>query len=85
MSFTAHMIASLKHNKRERVSAFKKIKNLKKGKNSSVFFTKKATPSQLKKIRERILLENKKKRQQSLFIFITILVIFIYVIGFVKF
>ena len=50
MSFTAHMITSIKHNKRERVSAFKKMKDFKEGKNIEVYFDKKVSKYQLKRL-----------------------------------
>ncbi len=85
MSFTSHMIASLKHNKRERVSAFKKLEDFKEGVNIQVSFDKKASPYQLKKIREKLNEENKKQLKKHLIFFAIALSIIIYVIGFVKF
>lgn len=58
--FIAHMIASMKINKRSRVSTYDKIKNFKKGNNIQVHFKNKATESQLTRIREKIKEENKK-------------------------
>lgn len=52
------MIASLKANKRSRVSTFDKIKNYKKSKKSELHFDNKASPFELKKIKEKILREN---------------------------
>lgn len=78
MSSIAAMITTLKNNKRTRVSPFKKMKGFKEGKNIQVSFDKKATPHQLKKIRERLQKENS-------IILIFIMIILIYVIGFVKF
>ncbi|MFC4267402.1 hypothetical protein [Polaribacter marinivivus] len=85
MSFTAHMIASLKHNKRERVSAFKKMKDFKEGKNIEVYFDKKVTKYQLKKIRDKIQQENKYRLRKNIIIFTIAMLILIYAIGFVKF
>ena len=85
MSFTAHMIASLKHNKRERVSAFKKMKDFKEGKNIEVYFDKKVTKYQLKKIRDKIQQENKYRLRKNIIFFTIAMLIFIYAIGFVKF
>ena len=85
MSFTAHMIASLKHNKRERVSAFKKMKDFKEGKNIEVYFDKKVSKYQLKKIRDKIQQENKYRIRKNIIIFTIAMLIFIYAIGFVKF
>lgn len=56
--FIAHMIASLKANKRVRVSIFDKIKNIKKNKKTELFFPNKATKKDLKKLREKIEREN---------------------------
>lgn len=85
MSFTSHMIASLKHNKRTPISAFEKIKNFKEGINIQVSFDKTATPNQLKKIREKLQAQNKAKKRRNVIIFSSLLLIVIYVIGFVKF
>lgn len=85
MSFTAHMIASLKHNKRERVSAFKKMKDFKEGKNIEVYFDKKVSKYQLKKIRDKIQQENKYRIRKNIIIFTIAMLILIYAIGFVKF
>lgn len=56
--FIAHMIASLKANKRNRISTFDKIKGYKKSKKSTLQFDKKATPYELEKIRKRMIAEN---------------------------
>ena len=85
MSFTSHMIASLKHNKRDRISAFEKIENFKEGVNIQVTFEKKSTPYQLKKIRDKILEENRKKLKNNLLIFVIAVTLVIYCIGFIKF
>lgn len=85
MSFTAHMIASLKNNKRERVSAFKKMKDFKEGKNIEVYFDKKVSKYQLKKIRDKIQQENKYRLRKNIIIFTIAMLILIYAIGFVKF
>ena len=81
----AAMITSLKNNKRTRVSTFQKIKDFKEGKNIQVSFDKKATPQQLQRIREKLQSENRKKRKRGLLISGGILIIVIYIIGFVKF
>ena len=52
------MITSLKNNKRDRVSTFEKMKSFKEGKNIQIHFDKKATPHQLKIIREKLQEEN---------------------------
>ena len=79
------MIASLKHNKRERVSAFKKMKDFKEGKNIEVYFDKKVSKYQLKKIRDKIQQENKYRLRKYIIIFTIAMLILIYAIGFVKF
>ena len=52
------MIASLKANKRTRVSTFDKLKNYKKSKKSELHFDKKASPIELKRIKKKIQQEN---------------------------
>ena len=81
----AAMIASLKANKRKRVSTFDKIKDFKEGEEIKVHFKNKATPKQLKEIRERIQEENKKALTKKVVLISIFLIIIIYVIGFVKF
>jgi len=85
MSSISAMITSLKNNKRTRVSTFDKIKNFKEGKNIQVSFAKKASPYQLKKIKEKIQDENKRLLKRNIIIIITCISIMIYAIGFVKF
>ena len=79
------MITSIKHNKRERVSAFKKMKDFKEGKNIEVYFDKKVSKYQLKKIRDKIQQENKYRLKKNIIIFTIAMLILIYAIGFVKF
>lgn len=85
MSFISHMVISLKNNKRERTSTLKKIKNFKKTKNIEVVFKKRANSYQLKKIRNKLKQENKRKMKKNIMIFFIVMSIVIYVIGFVKF
>lgn len=85
MGSIAAMVTSLKNNKRTRVSTFKKMKDFKEGKNIQVSFDKIATPHQLKKIREKLQKENRKNLKRNSIILIFIMIISIYVIGFVKF
>lgn len=76
--FIAHMISSLKANKRNRVSTFDKIKSLKKSKKSELYFRKKTTPQELKIIRQKIQKENDnifKKKVIILLISIAIILI----------
>ena len=84
MSFTSHMIASLKHNKRERVSAFEKLKNFKEGNNIQVNFNKKSSSYQLKKIREKLTTENRIRNRRNLLILVIAMSVIIYVVRFVK-
>ena len=85
MSSAAAMISTLKNNKRTRVSTFKKMKDFKEGKNIQVSFENKATPHQLKNIREKLQSENSKKLIKNVIIFAVLFILIIYVIGFVKF
>lgn len=83
--FVAHIFDSIKSDKRSRDSTFDKIKNFKKGNNFQVDFKKKATKSQLIRIREKIQGENKKAFQKKIILITVVIFILIYVIGFVKF
>ena len=56
--FIGHMVASLKSNKRNRISTFDKIKKLKKARKGELHFDKKASPIDLKKIKKRVQKEN---------------------------
>ena len=85
MSSIAAMITTLKNNKRKRVSTFKKMKGFKEGKNIQVSFDKSATPHQLKNIREKLQKENKQILKRNIIILIFIMILLIYMIGFVKF
>ena len=85
MGSIAAMVTSLKNNKRERVSTFKKMKDFKEGKNIQVSFDKSATPHQLKNIREKLQKENKQILKRNIIILIFIMIVLIYIIGFVKF
>ena len=81
----AAMLASLKANKRNRVSTFDKIKNFKEGSTIELHFKNKATPKQLKEIRQKLKAENKKQIIKRVVIITICLIIIIYFIGFVKF
>tara|TARA_R110002049_G_scaffold86767_5_gene220335 strand:+ start:15 stop:281 length:267 start_codon:yes stop_codon:yes gene_type:complete len=75
--FIAHMIASLKTNKRSRVSTFDKIKDFKKSKKSELFFPNKATKKDLKKVREKIQKQNNISFFKNVsFIIITIIILY---------
>ena len=79
------MITSLKNNKRVKSTTFKKMKEFKKVKYSDVHFNKKATPQQLKKIREKLKLENKKNLLRKVILFAIFFCILIYFIKFYKY
>jgi len=83
--FVAHIFDSIKSDKRSRDSTFDKIKNFKKGNNFQLDFKKKATKSQLIRIREKIQKANKKALRKNIILITILILILIYVIGFVKF
>ncbi len=66
------MISSLKNNKRSRTSTFEKLKKYEKSTYKKELIEKKATPQQLKEIRERLQKENKRRRIKT----IAVMVIF---------
>jgi len=79
------MLASLKNNKRSRVSTFKKLKeyeniSYKKGK-----IEKKATPQQLKEIRERLQKENKRNSTITVAVFAFSIIVLFVLFNYVKF
>ncbi len=81
----AGMIASLKNNKRSRVSTFKKLKgyeniSYKKGK-----IEKKATPKQLKEIREKLQKENKRNLIITVTVFSFSIIVLFVLFNYVKF
>lgn len=78
--FVAHMIASLKANKRSRVSTFDKIKKHKKSKKSQLHFDKKASPLELKKLREKLQRENEINFKRKVIFLITLLIILLLLI-----
>lgn len=82
--FTAHMIASLKNNKRSRTGAFNKLKKIKKSKLSKLHFPKKATPEELKRIRKKIQRENNIIFYRKVSIIMILILVIIYAIGFVE-
>jgi hypothetical protein len=57
----AAMVASIKNNKRERPSAFKKLKGLENSVYKKGTIDKKASPKLLKELRERTIKENNKQ------------------------
>ncbi|OAD46711.1 hypothetical protein [Polaribacter atrinae] len=83
--FIAHMIASLNTNKRSHISTFDKIKSHKKSEKSELHFDKKASPSQLKKIKEEIIKENEiafKRKVAILMLLIIVILIALNHIGY---
>jgi hypothetical protein len=83
-SHASSMISSLKSNFRKREVS------LLKGSKTTTYFgkinsNKSATPHQLKNIREKIQQENRKILKRNSIIFISLMIILVYVIGFVKF
>lgn len=80
------MVTSLKNNKRSRKSAFKRLKDnpSEYGEGSKLHFENKATPSQLKKIREDIQRENRKLMIRNIVIIVVVVAAVIYFIGFAK-
>ncbi len=83
--FVAHIFDTIRSDKRSRASTYEKIKNFKKGTNFQVQFKRKATNSQLIRIREKIQQENKKAFQKNIILITILILLLIYVIGFVKF
>lgn len=71
----AAMIATLKNNKRNRISTFDKIKDLKKTKKSELYFENTASPIELKKIRDKILKENEIAFRKKVIIIVILLLL----------
>ena len=78
------MIASMKTNKRSRISTFDKIKHLKKTNHIAVHFKNEATPKELKILKAKIQRNHKKKALKSVVILLVIIALLIYAIGFVE-
>ena len=76
------MITSLKNNRRQRSSAFDKVKNYGEVHSKKPFIDKKASPQQLKEIREKLKRENRRATLITLsvvlFFLIVLLVVFKY-------
>ena len=93
MSSIAAMVMSIKNNKRTRKSTFKKLeKNGSYSKKTRLFFIKMSLrnnqeiPERYQRdIRENIIRENKKDLIGKISIFLILIVIIIYFIGFAKF
>ena len=80
------MVTSLKNNRRDRKSAFKKLKDnpAEYGEEGKLHFENEATPDQLKKIREDLRRENRKVMIRNVSIIVVIMLVLIYLIGFAK-
>ncbi len=82
------MKTTLKNNKRDRKSAIKKLKDsgaLDHTYKTELHFEKKATPYQLKKIREKVQRENRRIMTRNIVIVTILMILLIYFIGFAKF
>ena len=78
------MISSLKNNKRERTSAFKNFKNTG-GISGKLHFKKKASPKQLKEIREKLQTENQVSLIRKAIFFFILICVFVYFFAFHKY
>ena len=79
------MMTSLKNNKRTRVSAFNKLKGYDGIKYKKGRIEKKATPEQLKKIREKLQRENKKDLLITIIVIVSLLILSFVIFNYVKF
>jgi len=79
------MISSLKNNKRSRVRTFDKLKKYENVKYKEGKIEKKATPQQLKEIRERLQKENKKNQTISITILIAFIILTYTLFNYLKF
>ena len=74
----AAMVASIKNNKRDRPSAFKKLKGLENSVYKKGTIDKKASPKLLKELRERTIKENNKQLlKKGLFLSIIAVTLFL--------
>lgn len=80
------MVTSIKNNKRDRKSALNRLKehSAKYTDSGELHFEKKATPMQLKKIRENIQRQNQKIFTQRIIVVGVLSFLLIYFIGFAK-
>ena len=79
------MLTSLKNNKRTRVNTFKKLKDYKSVDYGEGTIDKKATPHQLKEIREKLQKENRKKLIITILYFVISFTIIIVLLNVIKF
>jgi hypothetical protein len=78
------MIASMKANKRNRVSMFDKTKHVKRGTPTAVHFENKATQKELEILRDKIQRDLKKEALKKVIFLLIIIALLIYAIGFVE-
>ncbi len=78
------MIASMKANKRSRVSMFDKTKHVKRGTPTTLHFENEATQKELEIIRNKIQRDLKKKALTKVILLLVIIALLIYAIGFVE-
>jgi len=79
--FITQMISTINNNKRSRTSTFEKLKDFKKTKKSKLHFDKKASPQELKRIRDKIIRENELAfRRKIILISILLIIIIVYLI-----
>ena len=69
------MIASMKTNKRSRISTFDKIKHLKKGYHTAVHFKNKATPKELEILKLKIQRNHKKEALKKIVLLLIIIAV----------
>ena len=79
------MVTSLKNNKRPRVSTFKKMEGYKDVKYKKGTINKKASPHQLREIRERLQKQNKKDSLIGIISISSIIILLYILFNFVKF
>ena len=77
--------AVLNRNKHKASTTFKKMKKTGSASYGGISFEKKATPHQLRKIREEMQAENRKNLKNKIFFFIVFLILIIYLLVFYPF
>jgi len=75
------MITSMKNNKRERVSAFKKLESYE-GVNHKLYFEKKASKEMILKLRKKMQKQQQKSFLIKAIVLSIVLVMIIYIVGF---
>ena len=79
------MMTSLKNNKRARISTFKKLKNYEDVKYKKGPIKKKATPEQLREIREKLQKENKRDLLITILVIASLLILSFVLFNYIKF